>query len=70
MKIAPRYTEPTVHVLDASKSVVVVRNTSSTITFGVVLHEVPSKIDTCEVWAINEALIVSNMLLFSSSALP
>lgn len=25
VKIAPRYTEPTIHVLDASKSVVVVR---------------------------------------------
>ena len=57
MKIAPRYTEPTVHVLDASKSVVVVRNISSTIIFdGVfndVLYKVRSKVDTCEVWPIN-----------------
>ena len=31
VKIAPRYTEPTVHVLDASKSVVVVSSLNSKI---------------------------------------
>lgn len=38
MKIAPRYTEPTVHVLDASKSVVVVRQLDRALTFRVVFR--------------------------------
>lgn len=38
MKIAPRYTEPTVHVLDASKSVVVVRQLGRALTFRVVFR--------------------------------
>lgn len=38
VKIAPRYTEPTVHVLDASKSVVVVRQLDRALTFRVVFR--------------------------------
>ena len=46
VKIAPRYTEPTVHVLDASKSVVVVRQIDLAVTLPVQFHDVVH-----EVWS-------------------